>query len=342
MTVAILTSTFGFLCVSPALLQYYLSRHRSFSRWYWRNFTSYSRLVLRVVHYVYFYELYLAISIAFSMRLNLRIILKLLRHAPYSRNLKRIVDKLDHIVDNAPASDLLALGNATLGPALSPFLLTLLDEHDVQAFAQFVETGCMSKEELCAFGNLLAYKLHRQAQLTIDYTQTTDKPKKAHIRMALAQENIEITGVCFALCAQFSQKDPRIIERVQRQEDNQLTYTHLQATFPKTTRAGELSQVIHDTIEFRYDLHHEPAIQKISANYFLALLESHGAIESAIATLPSRTVNQYELPPFAQQALGTLESILKSGAKTMGLIPGLLLRVSWGYLKRIGFYLEKP
>ncbi len=278
------------------------------------------------------------------MRLNPQIIFKLLRHAPYSRNLKRIIDKLDHIVDNAPASAILGLGEATLGPVLSPFLLALLNEDDVTAFTQFVDTGCISKEELCAFGNLLAYKLHRQAQLTLDYENATNEHDKGHIRIALAQENIELTGACFALCAQFSQKDLRIIKRVQDLEDNTLTYEHLKMIFPKTIRAGELSQVIHDTIEFRYDFKLEKTIKKISPNYFLALLEQEGSTNktACLDALPSRTVSRFELPLIVIQSLGKLETMLQKGARSIGFIPGLLLRFSWGYLKRIGFYLEKP
>jgi len=326
-------------------VQTYLAKNNSRSPWYWRNSLNLSNTIFNLSRYDFLDNMALTCEYLFAANFNVNQLIRALYHLPYARRLKLSVVKLDDIVDESPTSWILSLGKASLGPQISIFLQTLLDDEDTNRFHRFVSDGLISQIEMHSFINLLAYKVHRQAQLTLLYAQEQAIEKKALFREQIARENIEITGTCFALLTHFIKKDKRILDVVSQKTQNELTYDIVKAIYPNPTQIGELSQIEDDTLEFRYDLQQELLIGKICPNYFLAHLEKRGILSEVreeMNHLPERTVVLYELPPNVQKEFLVVRQMSLKKASKIGFISGYILWVCWEYDRRVGFYILKP
>ena len=308
---------------------------------YWRNFSKISNLFFQISRCNYVERFILAIDIFFAADFTLKQLMKALYNIPSSIRLKRIVDGLDDVVDGLQVPSILSLGEATLGHIPSPFLSSLLQPEDTQGFARLIREGLITEKELYSFCNLLAYKLYRQAILTLNYNQEHDEAQKKQLRLQITQENIEITGTCFALVAHFSIQKQKLLTIV---SEEALTYELVKSIYPQVTRAGELRQIIHDTMEFRYDLSQECVIGKLSPNYLLAQLESKGLLlaeSHQINQLPYRSVNLYELPEKIRQVVLEIELMSIKKAINIKRLSGIVLWLSWKYNQYVGFYVEK-
>ena len=327
------------------LVQTYLAKHNSRSFWYWRNSLNLSNTIFNLSRYDFLDNAALTCEYLSAANFNVYQLTKALYHLPTARRLKLSVVKLDDIVDDSPAKWILSLGSPSLGPHVSPFLQTLLDDEDTNNINRFVSEGLISQVEMHSFMNLLAYKVHRQAQLTLLYEQEKSLEKKGLFREQMARENIEITGTCFALLTHFIKKDKRVLDAISQETQHELTYNILKAIYPNPTNIGELSQIEHDTLEFRYDLRQERLIGKICPNYFLAHLEKMGILSEVreeINNLPERTIVLYELPPNVQKEFLKVRKMTLKKAVKIGFLSRYILWVCWEYNRRVGFYIVKP
>lgn len=333
------------LLFTIGLAQTYLAKNNSQSAWYWRNSPNLSNTIFNLSRYNFLDNAAIICEYLFAAKFNVSQLVRALYHLPTAWRLKLSVIKLDGIVDEVPADWILSLGNATLGPQVSPFLQSLLDDGDINNFNRFVVDGLISQNEMHSFINLLAYKVHRQAQLITLYEQEQIIEKKGLLREQVACENIEITGTCFAMMTHFIKKDKRVLDVVSQETQNELTYDIIKTIYPNSTKIGELSQIEHDTLEFRYDLQREPLIGKICPNYFLAHLEKRGILSEVreeINNLPERTVVLYELPPNIQKEFLDIKKMSLKKAIKIGLLSGYVLWLCWEYNYRVGFYILKP
>lgn len=327
-----------------AIVQDYCAKHRCYSRIYWRNWPKLNSCVFRWAHARHLDHLMSFAKILFATDFTIREYWVFIRMVPDLYRIKKCVAKLDYIVDSSKAADVFALGKPALSSKLSPFLKKLLDRDDVACLEQCVHQQLISENELCAFGNLLANKLFCQAELTLQYNRADDRQQKAWIREQLARCNLQISGVYLTLIIHFVKKDKQVKAIVNRARQNGLSYKHLQQIYPAVIRAGELMQIAHDVVEFRYDLQEELIIGKINANYFLAKLESANLLVDTMTfnNLPSRAVSLYELP----QALQTVfletshyysRQLLKGCWRTR-----MVYSLLWEYEKQVGFFVKKP
>ncbi len=332
---------FLFFCI--VISQYYLAKNRYKSKWYWRNSIKLSDLVFQVARCKYSEE-FMFVVFNLSLCSNVKCVFQLIYHLPLLKRLKVSLDKMDDIIDNMPAKDILSLGDTHLGPVLSPFLCALLDQEDKHNINRFITSNLLTIKEMNSFCNLFAYKLCIQAGLTLEYDEEQIYEKKALLREQMAQENIEITGICFALVSHLIVKDARIGTLVNKETGNELTHDILKGIYPQSTKAGELLQLVLDVPEFRHDMRQEKVISKITPNYFLAQLEKQGTLIEVldeINILPERAVNLYELPIKIQHSFLKIEQFYKNSAVNIGKIPEFLLRESWKFVRRVGFYAEK-
>ena len=263
---------------------------------------------------------------------------------PHLYHLKLVFDKLDDIVDHAQASDLLSLGDTSLGPELNSFLQNLLDEQDLDALHQFVIKKLITQKELYAFLNLFSHLLVKQAALTLQYSETTQNDLKYLYRRQLAKKNLEVSGGYVALMMHLIKKDKRILEIVHHKEQNALTYDHLIQIYPLGTKSGELQQILHDVIEFRHDLYEEEALNQITPNYFLAELEDdfYSLDIQKVKEFPKRAVSFYELPKNIQQKFKEIAKEYRKQSFTIHVRAGIVYSLLWEYEKKVGFFKFKP
>jgi len=330
--------------VGVGLLQCYLAKYQYQSPFYWRQVPYLSNIVFVVGHNKLLRLVSGALKVFSVADFNAKQWCVGLCSIVSFFRLQTIMERLDDRLDTSLPQDILALGDATLGPQLSPFLNRFLSPRDVQDLNYFVMKGLITSPELYSFWNLLAFKAHRQALLTLEYNEEPCVEKKALIREKMAQENLEIAGCCCAIFVHFVRKDSRIGEIISDNKGHGLTYDDLKKVYPSPARSGELMQVLHDTLEFRLDLREERTIGKISANYFLARLEKQGdydAIQNSITPLPNRVVNFYELPEAVRKVFVTVQDEYIREVFHLGLLSGWINTLWWEYNYRVGFYLEK-
>lgn len=323
--------------------QHYLARNRSNSLLYWRNASLLTDIVFQLARNAYIEHITLAAKIFFSSDQKIRLLFMTL-HSRLLR-LKKLFEKVDDLVDSMTPEEILSLGDAILGPQMSPFLGRMLDEEDLCFINQLISEKLLTKEEIFSFCNLIAHKLHLQAHLTACYERENSSVIKATLRQQIAQENIEITGIYFIFVAHFIKKNKQILDLVSRNENNELTYEILKKIYPESSYVGELDQIKHDTIEHRYDLQQELLVGKISPNYFLAQLEKKGHLEHAkleLKQLSNRPVTYYELPSIIQQNYLDVKKYFIKQALKIGKIAGITFILIWEYQSRIGFYTTKP
>jgi len=338
---------FGAGCGTTSFLlsQNYLAKHHTDSSFYWRNNAYLSNTLFQLAHQKYI-DRFINLSKIFSAaQLETNQCLSAINTMPDLMELKTLFNKLDDIIDGATAETVLSFQEASMGPELNPFLSHLLDEDDKKILHQFVDHDLITEKELFSFGNLLSYKLYTQAQLTLTYEQTTCAHEKIALRKQISQENIETSGIYLALIIHFIKKDKKLFELVNQSSDNALTYDKLKMIYPAETRAGELMQIVHDVPEFRYDLIQELTIGKISANYFLAMLEEKDLLnqfKNEIDQLPNRPISFYELPDKIKEVFFELENDFKANTSTIGIMAQMVYDFSWEYERQVGFYTQKP
>ncbi|WP_238584478.1 hypothetical protein [Legionella gratiana] len=256
----------------------------------------------------------------------------------YFYHLKKLFSKLDDIVDNASPEMIITLGDASLGIHLNTFLKKLLDHDDLSVLNQFIDQKLITKKELHAFCNLFANRLALQARLTLQFISN----QNIKLREKIAQTNLEISGAYLALLIHFIKKDPRVLDSIERNRG--LTYSALKLIYPKATQGGELIQITHDIVDFRYDLIQQPKIGKICANVFLAkLAKNHNADTefSLILSLPPRPVGIFELSNTTRFQLFIMARDFKSNSFKINIVFGLLYILFWEYIKRAGFNADK-
>lgn len=325
--------------------QHYLSQYDTQSQFYWRNLHTFSDLMFQTAHYKHIDHLLSMSKVIAAADLDVNQFIQFMLAIPNMRRLKKLFDKLDDIVDNATAEAVLSLGEATLGREYSPFLLQLLDQEDLRDINQLIEDGMITSPEMISFCNLLANKLYIQASLSTQYHHEANQSMRAILRKTIAQENIEISGCYMTLAIHFIKKDPRLTAIVHDPLNTGMNYVDLQSVYPRSTKAGELMQIAHDTPEFRYDLKNETSIGKISANYFLAELESANVLQESKAELqqlPDRPVTMNELPKKTQTVLLKTEHHFQQEAARLGPSVKVVYNLAWQYEKRVGFFAEKP
>lgn len=324
--------------IAILIYQLLLAKYFSTSIFYWRNFPCLPQCIYAIGHNrLIKYPISLAILFS-AMHLYPRDYWLICRKAVFLSQLKGVFGKLDDIVDNASAEMILAWGDASLGLELNPFLKKLLDQDDLVILNKFIEQNLISKKELYAFGNLFANNLASQAKLTFEYKLK----QNAELQEAIAQNNIEISGAYLALMTHLIKKDSRVLASIEK--NNGLSYSVLQRIYPKVTQGGELIQIIHDLIDFRYDLMQQPKIGKVSANVFLARLAQNTDSEKVftlILNLPPRPVGVFELPSAVKSQLYLLANDFKSQSFKINTLYGLLYMIFWEYIKRIGFAHDK-
>ncbi|KTD56137.1 hypothetical protein Lsai_2267 [Legionella sainthelensi] len=318
--------------------QLFLAKYVTQSIYYWRNIPYLSLWVYTMAHSrLIKYPLSLAIVLS-VMRLYPRDYWLIVRKSVHFYRLKKLFSKLDDIIDTASPDSIIALGDASLGIRLNSFLKKLLDQDDLLVLNQFIDQKLITKKELHAFCNLFANKLALQARLTVLY----NSKKNMRLREKIAAVNIEISGAYLALLVHFIKKDPRILDFIE--QNGGLTYSALKPIYPKATQGGELIQIAHDIIDFRYDLIQQPKIGKICANVFLAKLAQNYESETLfplILSLPARPVNIYELSDTIRFQLSLMERDFKIRSFKINIIFGLLYTVFWEYIKRAGFTGDK-
>lgn len=318
--------------------QLFLAKYFSKFIGYWRNIPYLSRWVYTIAH-SRFVKYPFSIAIVLSvMRLYPKDYWFIFRKAMYFWHLKTLFSKLDDIVDNALPERILALGDASLGVDLNPFLKKLLDQSDLAVLDQLIDQNLITKNDLYAFCNLFANKLALQAKLTLQYNSN----QSAKRREKIAKNNIQISGAYLALVIHFIKKDPRVTEFIEQHKE--LTYAGLRRIYPKCTQGGELIQVMHDITDFRYDFLQQPKIGKICPNIFLAKLEQnfyYDKVNPLLLSLPSRPVNIFELPDVVRSKLYILVRDFKIKSFRINIISGLLNTCLWEWVKRAGFSNDK-
>jgi hypothetical protein len=327
------------ITITPiGLSQHYLAKHKTNSRWYWRNSPKLSDFGFQLARNLFAEYTVLSAKLFFSSDRKIKLISMVIR-APLIR-LKTLFESLDDKVDSIPHQKILTLGNATLGPTMSPFLKCLLVEDDFHFFNQLIIKTLLSEAEIFSLCNLIANKLWLEATLTLRYEQESNPAIKADLRQQIAQENIEITGIYFAFVTHIVKKDKRILKK-----DTALTYNLLKTVYPKACLVGELDQIKHDSVECRHDLRQESVIGKISPNYFLAQLEKEGILGDAMHALhilPDRPVTLFEMPESVQKLFLKIKKEFSKQASKMGVTIGMTFNLAWEYQYRIGFYTRKP
>lgn len=305
---------------------------------YWRNIPYLSIWAYKIVHsWCIKYPICLAIVYS-VMSLSPRDYWFTFRKASYFWHLKKLFSKLDDIIDNASPEVIIALGDASLGVNLNLFLRKLLDHDDISLLNEFIDQQLITQKDLYAFCNLFANKLALQARLTVFYNLN----QNIKLREKIAKNNVEISGAYLALIMHFIKKNPQIIESIEQNKG--LTYSALKLIYPKATQGGELMQIAHDMIDFRYDLIQQPKIGKICANIFLAkLARNHDSDEvfPFILNLPSRPVGIFELSDTIRFQLYSMARDLKINAFKINIISGLFFTLFWEYIKRAGFTGDK-
>ncbi|HBD7396672.1 hypothetical protein [Legionella longbeachae] len=324
--------------VAMMVSQLLLAKYGTQSIYYWRNIPCLSLWVYTIAHSRFIkYPISLAIVLS-VMRLYPRDYWFIVRKAMHFYRLKKLFSKLDDIIDTASPEMIIALGDASLGIHLNSFLKKLLDKDDLLVLNQFIEQKLITKKELHAFCNLFANKLALQARLTLHY----NSKQNMKLREKIAAVNIEISGAYMALLVHFVKKDSRVIDFIEH--NGGLTYSALKPIYPKATQGGELIQIAHDIIDFRYDLIQQPKIGKICANVFLAKLALNYDPESIfpfILSLPPRPVNIYELSENIRYQLYIMERDFRIRSFKINIIFGLLYTLFWEYIKRAGFTGDK-
>lgn len=329
---------FSYLITIFCTSQHYLAKHKNSSRWYWRNSPKLADLAFQLARNLFAEYYVLAAKLFFSSNHKIKLLSTVMR-APLIR-LKILFESLDDKVDRMTPQQILTLGNATLGPIMSPFLKGLLDKDDLHFFNQLITKTLLSEADVFSFCNLIANKLWLEATLTLWYEQENDHATKADLRQQIAQENIEITGVYFAFVAHIVKKDTRILNN-----NTPLTYNLLKTLYPEACLVGELDQIKHDSVEYRHDLQQETVIGKISPNYFLAQLEKKGILLDniqALQDLPDRPVTLFEMPENVQVLFLETKKKFSKQAFKMGVTIGMTFNIAWEYQYRIGFYTRKP
>lgn len=318
--------------------QLFLAKYVPKSIFYWRNIPCLSLWVYTIGH-SRFVKYPITLAILFSvMHLYPRDYWFIFRKALFLCRLKKLFGKLDDIVDSASPEVIIALGDASLGVNLSPFLKKLLDQDDLSVLNKFIEQNLITKKDLYAFCNLFANKLALQARFTLQYNSN----QNARLRENIAKNNIEISGAYLALLTHFIKKDPRVTDSIERNRG--LTYSALEHIYPKATQGGELIQTAHDIIDFRYDLIQQPKIGKICPNVFLAMLAQKPDSDTVfplILNLPSRPVGIFELPNDVRTQLYVLVRDFKIKSLKINIISGVLYTLLWEYIKRVGFASDK-
>lgn len=318
--------------------QLFLAKYLPKSMFYWRNIPRFS-IWAYTIGYSRFVKYPITLTILFSvMHLYPRDYWLIFRKALFLCRLKKLFGKLDDIVDSASPEVIIALGDASLGVNLNPFLKKLLDQDDLSVLNKFIDQNLITKKDLYAFCNLFANKLALQARFTLQYNAN----RNAKLRENIAKNNIEISGAYLALLTHFIKKDPRIIDSIEQNKG--LTYSALELIYPKATQGGELIQTAHDIIDFRYDLIQQPKIGKICPNVFLAGLAQKpdsDMVFPLILNLPSRPVGIFELPDAVRSQLYVIAREFKTKSFKINTISGVLCTILWEYIKRVGFASDK-
>jgi hypothetical protein len=312
---------------------------------YWRNISPLSNTVFKLAHYYLIIDFINLLKIFLSSRFNLKECLLAFRYSKQLYCLKHIFFHLDDDVDNAPVEEILSQGEATLGPAISPFLQGLISAEALQQLDKLISSGLISKKELYAFFNLLASKLKEQTRLILCYQDNNVELDKAILREQIAQRNLESTGVFIALMTHLFKKDQRIIHLVHQEKNNALTYEYLQEVYQEASTAGELIQMAHDVLEFRHDLNLEDQIGKITPNYFLAQLEKNKLLVQAKEELnraPKRVLSARELPESIRAVFLEIERTIHLKSFSLGTLAGIGSFLFRFYEVQSGFLLEKP
>lgn len=319
------------------LMQMYYAKYNPASPLYWRRSQFISSVCFLFTNNVLVSILTNIANVCVTVDFNFKQWIKALCYAPIFLKIKTIFDELDDLVDNALPEDILMRGAAHLGTHSSPFLNSILQQAHLDVFNKFSKRQLMSKKELTALGNLMAYKFYEQARLTLEYDKAIDPYRKACLRENIARENIEISGCYIAFVAHLIKKDPRIALVLDREEI--LTYDYLKTIYP-SAKGGELFQILHDMSGFRFDLAQEAVIKKISANYFLAQIEKKGVLRESshqIQSLPKRVVGFYELPEEVRAVFLQIEHLFVKDAFRLSGLTGWVLSLSWEYNYRIGY-----
>ncbi len=333
------------MAVISSLIQHYLAKNQSTSRLYLRNCPILPNLAFQLCHYYYLDHTLHLFNIFPASGFYIREYFTTIPHVPEFFSLKGLFDKLDDIIDGAVADKVLSFGKVILGPTPSPFLQKLLDKDDLHDLDQFVAKGLIKKEDMYAFGNLLANKLYIQSELTLEYQAESSAEKKALIREKISKEHLEVSGIYLVFIIHLVKKDKRIFDIVGKDMDNELTYDDLKKIYPSGVKEGELMQIAHDMIEFRLDLRQEPIIGKITPNYFLAQLEKNGILAAAMEklnSLPDRPVSFHELPTSIQKIYLEVGKHYRTQSLTIGYIAWAVNSLTWQYERMVGFFTEKP
>lgn len=331
----ILIAAILFLMVA---VQLFLAKYFSRSLCYWRNIPCLSLWAYKIAHSRLIKYPFCFIIIFSLMRLSPREYWFILKKALYFYQLKKLFSKLDDIVDNASPECIIGLGEASLGVNLNPFLIKLLAQEDLAILNKFIHKNLITERDLFAFCNLLANKIVLQARLTLHYNSN----QNSQLREKIAKNNIEISGAYVALLLHFIKKDKAIINSIE--QNRGLTYRALKNIYPKATQGGELIQIAHDIVDFRYDLIQQPKIGKICANSFIAKFchsTNFKALHRTILNLPARPVGIFELPAAIRFQLSNLIQDYKLKAFKINLISALLFSLHWEYIKRMGFNSDK-
>lgn len=338
---SLFTITMSAASASAVYAQNRLAKTNPQSNFYWRNHAAISQRIFQIAHMKHVDHLMSLCKVFAPAEFTFTECFLLIYQAHTIRQLKIFFDKLDDILGNSQASDIVALGDAKLGTRLNQFLTNLLDAEDLKTINELTCSQLITEQELVAFCNLLAQKLYQQAQFTLCYQQAEDQDKKRFFRTTVAQLNVEVAGIYLALVVHMIKQDKRILALIHRPDAPQLSYADLKTVYRSATQAGELMQIAHDVPEFRYDLLQEASLHKISANYFLSILE--GRIDQEeVKRLPNRAVGFYELPERVRTEFLTVSVEYKNKAKQINSNTAMLYGFFWDFEKAVGFFAQKP
>jgi len=324
--------------ITTCYVQDRLAKKNPQSSLYWRNQTGLSNLIFQFAHARDVDRVMNLFKVLAPAEFTMYEFLLFLYHSDSIFKLKKLFNKLDDLIDNSQAADVVALGEATLGGNLNLFLKNLLDENDLKTLREVAMSKLITEKELNAFGNLLSQKLYLQAVLTLRYQNSNNVNEKINVRKEIAQLNLDVAGIYLALIVHMIKQDKKIPDMV---INTPLTYENLKKVYPSVTRAGELMQIAHDIPEFRYDLSQEMVINKISSNYFLSVLE--GLLDhNKIKALPNRVVGFNELPDTIQDEFLKLADTYRVEVSKINPTTSILYQSFWKYEKAIGFFAHKP
>ncbi len=221
---------------------------------------------------------------------------------PMLKDLRVIVNAIDDDVDTAGTEDILKQ-KVHLGPEPSPFLEHILRKPErVQIFDTFIEKGMIKQPDLYSFGNVLCSLVWQEAYFAEMYKRTPHPD----LRLFMAEQHFRLDGASLALYTHFLRQNPQISEGV-------LDYEKIAEVYPHTVLSGRAIQILDDQKDFLQDIHQEKQTGRITPNYFLALLDKAGILNSPefqayFHDLPHRRISFDELPSNVQEVMSTAKS----------------------------------